>query len=102
MGQFTKVATKADVDKGCGKVVEVDGKQIALFNNEGSYFAVDNTCAHQGGPLGEGSLTDKIVTCPWHGWEFDITNGECQIDPSVKISKYAVKLEGDDILIDVE
>ena len=99
MQEFSKVAKKQDVAAGCGTVVDVNGKSIALFNCEGTFYAIDNTCAHQGGPLGEGSLSDKTVTCPWHGWEFDVSSGECQLDPSVKVTKYAVKIDGDDVLV---
>ena len=101
MAQFTKVANKADIPAGSGKVVEAGGKTIAVFNCEGTFYAIDNTCKHRGGPLGEGSLSGTTVTCPWHGWEYDVSTGECQMDASIKVQKFDVKVEGEDILVAV-
>ena len=101
MGKFVKAAKKGDVPAGAGMVVEVEGKEVALFNKEGTFYAMDNTCKHQGGPLGEGYLEGSAVTCPWHGWEYDITTGACQTNPNVRQAQYAVKVEGEDILIEV-
>ena len=99
MPTLTKVATKSDIAPGTGKVVEVGGKPIAIFNCDGIFYAVDNTCVHRGGPLGEGSLVGSTVTCPWHGWEYDVSSGACQTNPAVKVQKFDVKVEGDDVLI---
>ena len=101
MGKFVKAAKKGDVPEGTGMVVEVDGKEVALFNKEGTFYAMDNTCRHQGGPLGEGYLEGSSVTCPWHGWEYDITTGDCQTNPNARQAKYNVKVEGEDILIEI-
>ena len=101
MAQLTKVATIADIPVGTGKAVEVGGKTIAVFNSDGTFYAVDNTCKHRGGPLGEGTLSGKTVTCPWHGWEYDVTSGECTMDASIKVQKFDVKVEGDDILVSI-
>ena len=98
---MTKVAKKADIPTGTGKVIEAGGKTIALFNCEGAFYAVENTCKHRGGPLGEGSLSGTTVTCPWHGWEYDVTSGACQMDPSIKVQKFDVKVDGDDVLVAV-
>ncbi len=97
----TKVATKADIPPGTGKVVEVGGKTIAVFNSEGTFYAIDNTCKHRGGPLGEGALSGTSVTCPWHGWEYDVSSGECSMDSSIKVQKFDVTVQGDDILVNV-
>ena len=101
MAQLTKVATKADIPVGSSKVIEVEGKTIALFNCDGTFYAIDNTCKHRGGPLGEGSLASTTVTCPWHGWEYDVSSGACQMDQSIKVQQYDVKVDGDDILVSV-
>ncbi len=98
---MTKVAQKSEILPGTGKVVEVGGKTIAVFNCEGTFYAVDNTCKHRGGPLGEGSLSGTTVTCPWHGWEYNVISGECHMDSSIKVQKFDVKVEGDDILVSV-
>ena len=94
-----KVAKVSDIPAGTGKTVQVNGKQIALFNCDGKFYAMDNTCAHRGGPLGEGTLTGTTVMCPWHGWEYDVTTGVCQLDPAITLQKFDVKVEGDDVLV---
>lgn len=101
MSDFIKVASKSDVSPGSGIKVEVNGKEVALFNCDGSFYAMDDTCLHRGGPLSEGSLEDKVVTCPWHGWQYDVTSGACLTNPSVSQNQYQIKVEGDDILISV-
>ncbi len=101
MEGLTKVATKSEIPAGTGKVVEAGGKTIAVFNCNGTFYAIDNTCKHRGGPLGEGSLAATTVTCPWHGWEYDVTSGACTMDASIKVQTFNVKVEGEDILVSV-
>ena len=67
MASFIKVAKVAEVPEGSGKLVEAGGKQIALFNAGGKFYAIDNACKHRGGPLAEGELDGTTMTCPWHG-----------------------------------
>ncbi len=100
MSNFIKVATVADVPEGAGKTVEVAGKQIALFNVGGKFYAIDNACKHRGGPLGEGEVDGSTVICPWHGWEYDVTTGANLDDASVKLGCYPVKVENTDIMIE--
>ena len=100
MAVVTKLK-KADLAPGTGKVVEVGGKTVAVFNCEGTFYAIENTCLHRGGPLGEGSLAGTTVTCPWHGWEYDVTSGACQTNPAVKVQRFDVKVDGDDLLISI-
>ena len=99
MASLTKVAKTSEIPAGRGKVVEAGGKAVAVFNCDGTFYAIDNTCVHQGGPLGEGSLSGTTVTCPWHAWEYDVTSGECQLDPTAKVERFDVKVEGEDLLI---
>ena len=101
MAVLTKVAKKSEIPPGTGKVIEVGGRTIAVFNCEGAFYAIDNTCKHRGRPLGEGSLSGTMVTCPWHGWEYDVTSGACTMDSSITVQKFDVKVEGDDILVSV-
>ena len=101
MATLTKVATKSEIPVGTGKVVEIGGKALAVFNCEGTFYAIDNTCKHRGGPLGEGMLSGTTVTCPWHGWEYDVRSGECAMDTSIKVQRFDVKVEGDDLLVSV-
>ena len=101
MGNFVKVADVSEIPKGSGKAVEVAGKTIAVFNCDGAFYATDNTCLHQGGPLAEGMLNGTSVSCPWHGWEYDVTSGACAMDPSLSLQTFPVKVEGNDILVSV-
>ncbi len=101
MPEFVKVATTGEVPSGTGITVDVGGKPIALFNCDGTFYAIDDTCPHQGGPLGEGEVEGTVVTCPWHEWRYDIRTGVNLEDASCKVSAYAVKVEGDAILVAV-
>jgi nitrite reductase/ring-hydroxylating ferredoxin subunit len=67
----------------------------------GKVYALDNTCLHQGGPLGEGLLEGEVVTCPWHFWEFNVRTGEKVGDPSLRVATYPVQVEGDAIKVAV-
>ena len=100
MAEFVKVATTGEIAPGTGKPVEVNGKEIALFNAGGTFYALDNTCPHRGGPLGEGELEGTVVTCPWHSWQFDLTTGESLID-DLKVGCYPVRVDGETVLVAV-
>ena len=99
MADFVKVAQTSEIPAGQGKCVEVEGRRLAIFNVDGSYYAIDDVCQHQGGPLGEGELSGKIVTCPWHGWEYDVTSGINMFDTDLKQEQFQVKVDGNDILV---
>lgn len=101
MGNFVKVAETRDLASGQGKIVEAGGRDVALFNVGGTFYAVDNTCKHRGGSLGEGELDGNVVTCPLHAWTYDVTNGECFDDPACGLDTFAVKIEGNDVLVEV-
>ena len=97
MADFVRVAGTADVQPGHGMVAEVNGKTVAVFNVDGVFHVVDNTCLHRGGPLGEGAVEGSVVTCPWHGWQFNVATGACVNNPSGKVAVYQVKVEGADV-----
>ena len=100
MAEFVKVASTSELAPGQCKVAEADGKSIALCNVNGTFYAIDNTCLHQGGPLGEGSLESGTITCPWHAWQYDVTTGKNTANPAMGVACYAVKVEGDDVLVE--
>jgi len=102
MADFVTVANVNDLKPGEGKVIEANGKTIALFNIDGKFFAIDNTCKHAQGPLGEGTCDGNVVTCPWHGWKYDVTTGVCSNNPQVKVDKYEVQVEGEDVKVKTE
>ena len=102
MGGFLKAAMTEDVPAGRGKMVGVGGKHIALFNVDGTYYAVDDTCPHKGGPLSDGEVKGGKVTCPWHGATFDLITGQVVGPPAaVGVSRYNVRVVGDDIEIEI-
>lgn len=101
MANFVKVASTSDLQPGQCKTVIAGDREVALFNCEGKFYALDNTCPHQGGPLGEGELDGTVVTCPWHGWRFDVCTGASPVVPGAKTTAYEIKVEGSDVLVAV-
>ena len=99
MATFVRVAKTSDVAPGHARVIVVQGHPVALFNVEGRFFAISNVCLHRGGPVGEGELDGPIVTCPMHGWEYDVRTGANTINPAARLSTYEVRIEGDDVLV---
>ena len=97
---MVKIAEINEVPCGTGKVVRVGPKEIALFNINGSFYALDNACTHRGGPLGEGRVNGTVVTCPWHGNRFDVTTGQV-VTGTLPVPTYAIQIQGDDVLIDL-
>jgi len=93
MSEFVTVAQLADIPPGTGRTVDVKGIWIALYNVNGTLYAVDNTCPHAGGPLGEGKMREGIVECPWHGWKFDVRTGERVNNPNFTVACCEVRVE---------
>jgi len=96
---FVKVCSKSEIKSGSGKVVEVNGNEVAVLNDNGKFFAIENNCAHMQGHLGEGSCENEKVTCPWHGWSYDLKTGKNTFNENVKLKIYEVKIQGNDVLI---
>ena len=95
-----RIASAEDVPVGQGRVVEAGGRTLALFNVEGRFYALDNACAHRGGPLGEGDLEGATVTCPWHAWRWDVTTGCNANNPAVKVPCFAVTVEDGQVFLE--
>ena len=90
-------------EEGKGKVLLLaDGREVAIFRKDGKLFAIDNICPHEGGPLGEGTLEGTCVTCPWHGWQFDITNGKGQNSWEEDVKSYPIEVENEAIFLIVD
>ena len=94
-----KIAAADEVAPGEGRVVEAGGRTLALFNVDGTFYAIDNTCAHRGGPLGEGDLDGRIVTCPWHAWRWDVTTGANANNPAVRVPCFTVTVENGAVFV---
>lgn len=101
MSEFVRVATMEELPPGSAKEVTAEGRIIALYHVEDRVYAIDGICPHAGGPLGEGTLNRDVVTCPWHGWQFNVTNGHHCLNANIKQSTYAVKIEDDAILVEL-
>lgn len=100
MANFLKVAKVDDIKQGQVKTFGVDGRHIALCNVEGTYFAIQDLCTHDGGPLGEGEIIDHEIECPRHGGRFDVRTGEvAALPPMFPIKTFPVRVEGDEIQV---
>ena len=102
MNERIKVAQTDQLAPGRSKLIKAKGREIALFNVAGSFYAIANSCPHSTGPLVEGRLYGNIVTCPWHGSQFDVTTGQCCRGPATKpVATYPVHIEGHSIFIEI-
>ena len=99
---LTTVAKTGELKPGEGKIAEVGERALAVFNVNGAFHCIENTCCHRGGPLGEGDLDGSVVTCPWHGWRYDVTTGKCLAPaPEKSVQSFKVTVEGDEVRVDV-
>ncbi len=98
---FTRVASTTDIPEGTGKSIRIEGQEIAVFNLDGEFHAIHDVCPHMGGPLGEGTLEGEHVACPWHGWLFCVKTGKFAMNPNAGVGTYRVRVEGEDILVDL-
>jgi 3-phenylpropionate/trans-cinnamate dioxygenase ferredoxin subunit len=102
MSKFFKVAKKSEIPNQSVKCVDIEGKQLALFNLDGEFYAIDDSCTHKGGPLSEGDIQGEEVECPWHGAHFNIKSGEVtELPARTNVTKYNVRVVGDDIEIEL-
>lgn len=101
MASFTKVARASEIPEGTGREVMVAGRRLALFNVAGTFHAIDGTCPHQGGRLGEGFLKGSVVTCPLHFWQYDVVKGHAPDFPEATIPTFRVRVEQGDVLVEV-
>jgi len=101
MANYVKVASVSQVAPGSGIVASVNDKEVAVFNVDGTFYAIDNVCKHRGGPLGEGELDSDTVTCPWHGWQYNVKTGVCLTKEGITMDRYDVRVVNEDIEIAV-
>jgi nitrite reductase (NADH) small subunit len=90
-----------EIPEGERKLIEVDGLSIGVFHHKGEWYAVRNYCLHRGGPIATGTLNDDTLTCPWHGYEFNLCNGELLMDPSASLETYTVEIRDGDVYVRV-
>ena len=101
MSTWIRVAAAVDCPPASSSELVADDRIIALYNVDGEFFALDGICPHQGGPLGKGKLNGCIVTCPWHGWQFNVKTGQHQTTASICHPHYPVKVEAGEVFVDV-
>jgi nitrite reductase/ring-hydroxylating ferredoxin subunit len=98
---FVRAAKTGDVPPGTIREFQVEGKAVAVANVDGQFHAINNVCLHRGGPLGDGPLEGPVVTCPWHGWQYDVRTGKVAQNPTVGVECYPVEVRGDEIFVNV-
>jgi nitrite reductase (NADH) small subunit len=102
MAEFQTVCRASEVPEGEGKTVQVKGCLIALFRIGGELHAIDDVCPHMGASLSGGYVENGIVTCPWHAWRFRLADGAWADNPRIKIGCYPVRVQGDEVQVQVE
>jgi nitrite reductase (NADH) small subunit len=102
MARWVRIAAVSDCPGGKSLETVAEDRIVALFNVGGQFFALDGVCPHQGGPLGKGCLTGTVVTCPWHGWQFDVRTGQHTFSANVRQPSLKVQVEADEVFVDLE
>jgi nitrite reductase (NADH) small subunit len=98
---FQRAAKVAEIPAGEIREINLGGTSVAIARIDGNFFAINSVCLHHGGPLGEGSLEGTVVTCPWHGWQYDVTSGRLLQQPSDGVQCYAVEVRADEVFVDI-
>jgi nitrite reductase (NADH) small subunit len=99
---WTRLAAIEECPPGEGREFVVAGRIVALFNIQGQLFALDGICPHQGGPLAKGELSGCTVTCPWHGFQFDVRTGEHATSRQIRQPTFAVRVEGGEVFVELD
>ena len=95
--RFVTVAQVGEIPEGEGRPFVVGDQMVAVFHQGGQYYAMDDSCPHQGAPISDGDLCDKVVTCKWHGWRFHLEDGRWVDSPRTQITTHAVRVVDDRI-----
>jgi nitrite reductase (NADH) small subunit len=98
---FVRTVRLEELPPGTVRELQVEGKAIAVANVGGKFYAIDNLCLHRGGPLGQGPLHGNLVSCPWHGWQYDVTSGKVLENPAINVDCYPTEVRGQDLFVDV-
>ncbi|MEZ6068193.1 MAG: Rieske (2Fe-2S) protein [Planctomycetaceae bacterium] len=101
MGRFVPIAKVAALESQPAIEVVIEGRIVAVYRVDGEYVAIEGICPHAGGPLGAGTLVGTTVTCPWHGWQFDVTTGRHCLSDRIQQATYVVRVDGDDICVEL-
>ncbi|HTU27423.1 MAG TPA: Rieske 2Fe-2S domain-containing protein [Pirellulales bacterium] len=101
MDHWIAIAAAKDCPPGTAIERIAGSRVVALFNVDGMFYALDGVCPHQGGPLGKGRLSGATVTCPWHGWQFDVSSGQHQLSKSCVQESFPVRVEQDQVWVNL-
>jgi nitrite reductase/ring-hydroxylating ferredoxin subunit len=102
MAHWIRLCSVDDCPPGGARELLAQDRIIALFNVNGEFHALDGICPHQGGPLGQGTLAGCLVTCPWHGWQFNVTTGQHQANRSLSQPRFPVRVEGGEVFVELD
>ena len=102
MPEAVRVASVSDLPPGSAREVTVGDRVIALFNANGEICALDGLCMHSGGPLAKGTLRGEVITCPWHGWQFNVKTGRHCLAPRIQQPRVTVEVRGEEIFVAAE
>ena len=102
MSEWVNIGPVEDFEVGTAKELVTHGVVLAIFRTEDGFFVMDGVCPHQGGPLGQGTLQGCILTCPWHGWQFDVRDGQSQLTPNVRHPTFETQLREDSLFVRIE
>ncbi len=95
------LAGAEEIPVGTGREFTVGGRIVAVYRVGAEYHAMDGICAHAGGPVAKGMLRGCVVTCPWHGWQFDVTTGQHCLTPHIQQEQFACKVEGGQVWVEL-
>jgi len=98
---FVRAANTGDIPPGTIREFQLEGTAVAVANVDGRFYAINNICVHRGGPLADGPLEGAVVTCPWHGWQYDVRTGKVGQSPTVGVACYPVEVRGEEIFVNV-
>lgn len=101
MPEKHRVASLSEIPNDTGLEVTAGGRVIALFNVDGQVKAIDGICAHAGGPVAKGAVAGNVVTCPWHGWQYDINTGTHCLTPTICQQPFDVTVEDDHVFVEI-
>jgi nitrite reductase (NADH) small subunit/3-phenylpropionate/trans-cinnamate dioxygenase ferredoxin subunit len=102
MSDFVTVAKVGDIPEGQGASFVVGNKMVAVFNDRGTHYAINDLCPHMGASLADGQVEDGMVACPWHAWRFRVSDGAWCDNPRIKTDSYQLRVQGDEIQVRID
>ena len=102
MSQTVHLIATEDVTPGMAAEVIAEGRVFAVYNIDGVFHVLDGICPHAGGPLGKGTLHGCVVTCPWHGWQFDVTSGQHQLSDGIRQPSFEASVQDGMVVVSLD